>query len=112
VTVEFQGFSKFAQENVLLQSRGDVSVNVTLKAGDVKETVTVSAEASVVQFNTAKLETTVDSRLTNNLPRSFARRSSCAIRSGGGEKRLRFGEHAVPQLGAEPAARGRRPEFH
>ena len=71
VTVEFQGFSKFAQENVTLQSRGDVTVNAILRAGDVKETVTVSAESTAVQFNTAKLETTVDSKLTNNLPQVF-----------------------------------------
>jgi len=71
VTVEFQGFSKFVQENIVLQQRGDITVNATLRAGDVKETVTVSAEASIVQFNTAKLETTVDSKLTNNLPQIF-----------------------------------------
>lgn len=71
ITVEFQGFAKFVQENITLQQRGDVAVNATLRAGDVKETVTVSAEASVVQFNTAKLETTVDSRLVNNLPQIY-----------------------------------------
>ena len=31
----------------------------------------MAAEASTVQFNTAKLETTVDSHLTNNLPQVF-----------------------------------------
>jgi hypothetical protein len=71
VTVEFAGFSKFAQENIILQQRGDIAVNAVLKAGDVKETVTVSAEASVVQFNTSKLDTTVDSRLVNNLPQIY-----------------------------------------
>ena len=59
VAVEFSGFSKFVRENVLLQQRGDVTVNATLRAGDIKETVTVAAEANAVQFNTAKLETTV-----------------------------------------------------
>lgn len=68
---EFTGFSKFVQEKVNLQQRGDITVNATLKAGDVRETVTVAAEASVVQFNTAKLETTVDSKLTGNLPQLF-----------------------------------------
>ena len=71
ITVEFSGFSRFVQENIVVQQRGDISVNVVMKAGDVKETVTVSAEATAVQFNTAKLETTVDSKLTNNLPQYF-----------------------------------------
>ncbi len=71
ITVERQGFAKFVQEKITLQQRGDIAVIATLRAGDVKETVTVSAEASVVQFNTAKLETTVDSRLVNNLPQVY-----------------------------------------
>src|SRR5204863_7868223 len=69
--VEVQSFSKFVQGNVSLQQRADVTNNATLKAGDIKETVPVTAEASVVQFNTAKLETTVDSKLTNHLPQIF-----------------------------------------
>ncbi len=71
VAIEFSGFSKFVQENVLLQQRADVTVNATLKAGDLKETVTVTAEAIGVQFNTGKLETTVDSRLTNSMPQLY-----------------------------------------
>ncbi len=71
VTVEFAGFSKFLQENVNLQLRGDMTVNATLNAGDVRQSVTVSAEANVVQFNTAKLETTVDSKLTGSVPQLY-----------------------------------------
>lgn len=71
VSVELSGFTRFVQENILLQQRGDVTVNATLKAGDVKETVTVSAEANAVQFNTAKLETTVDSKLTSSVPQLY-----------------------------------------
>jgi hypothetical protein len=71
VSVEFSGFNKFVQENVLLQQRGDVTVNATLRAGDIKEAVTVAAEANVVQFNTAKLETTVDSKLTGSVPQLY-----------------------------------------
>ena len=71
LAVEIAGFSKFVQENIILQQRGDLAANVVLKAGDIKETVSVSAEASMVQFNTAKLDTTVDSKLTNNLPQIY-----------------------------------------
>lgn len=71
VTVELPGFTRFQQANIILQQRGDVAINAVLRPGDVKETVTVSAEASMVQFNTAKLETTVDSKLVNNLPQIY-----------------------------------------
>ncbi len=68
VTVESMGFSKFAQENINLVSRGDVTVNAALQVGNVTETVTVSATATTVQFNTGKLETTVDEVITRRLP--------------------------------------------
>lgn len=68
VSVELQGFSRFVQENVVLQSRSDVTVDAVLRPGDVREVVTVTDQASTVQFNTSKLETTVDSALVSNLP--------------------------------------------
>jgi hypothetical protein len=68
VNVEAKGFNKFSQTNIVLQSRADVTVDVALKAGDVIETVTVTGQASTVQFNTSKLETTIDQSLVSNLP--------------------------------------------
>ena len=68
VTVQLQGFQRFVQEKVLLLSRGDITVDAVMKPGDVRETVTVSDQAAQVQFNTSKLETTVDSALVSNLP--------------------------------------------
>ena len=63
VSVETPGFSRFVQENVPLASKGDITVDAMLKTGDVRETVTVAAEASRVQFATSKLETTVDTKM-------------------------------------------------
>lgn len=71
VTAEMAGFTKVQQKGITLQQRGDLSINMVLKPGDIKETVTVSAEASMVQFSNAKLDTTVDSKLTNNLPQIY-----------------------------------------
>lgn len=68
VTVTLQGFQKYVQENVFLQARADVTVDASLRPGDIREAVTVSDQASSVQFNTSKLETTVDSALVSNLP--------------------------------------------
>lgn len=71
VTVEYSGFSKFVQKDIILQQRGDIALNASLKLGDMKDAVTISAEASMVQFNTAKLDTTLDSKLVNNLPQIY-----------------------------------------
>jgi hypothetical protein len=68
VAVQFTGFTRFVQENVILQSRSDVTVDAILKPGDIREAVTVSDQVSTVQFNTSKLETTVSSALVSNLP--------------------------------------------
>src|SRR5215831_12730725 len=56
ITVESPGFAKFLQPNIPLAARGDITVDAVLKAGDVREVVTVSAEASQIQFTTSKLE--------------------------------------------------------
>ena len=68
VTVQFAGFQRFIQEKIVLHSRADITVDAVLRPGDVREAVTVSDQASTVQFNTSKLETTVDAALVSNLP--------------------------------------------
>ena len=68
VTVEMVGFAKFLQENVPLAARGDITVDAVLRTGSLTETVTVTAQASQVQFNTSKLDTTVESRISTGLP--------------------------------------------
>jgi hypothetical protein len=68
VTVQLQGFQRFIQEKIVLQSRGDITVDAVLRPGDVREAITVTDVAASVQFNTSKLETTVDSALVSNLP--------------------------------------------
>ncbi len=71
VIIEIAGFSKFVQENVIVQSRGDVTVNAALKPGSVQEQVTVTDTPVAVQFNTSKVELTVEQRLANTLPQLY-----------------------------------------
>ena len=68
VRVELAGFNAYVQENVRVQSRADVTVDAMLTPGEVQQTVTVSEQAVTVQFNTSKLESTVDATLVSNLP--------------------------------------------
>ncbi len=68
VTAELQGFSRAVQENVLVQTRGDVTVNFTLQPGAVVESVTVTASAVSIQFNTSTRELTIDRKMLMDLP--------------------------------------------
>jgi hypothetical protein len=68
VSAEFQGFSRQVHENVLVQTRADVTVNFGLKPGGTVETVTVTATAVSLQFNTSTRELTVDRKMLMDLP--------------------------------------------
>ena len=68
VTAEMDGFSKQVQDSVLVQTRADVTVNFALKPGALVETVTVSATAVTLQFNTTTRELTVDRKMLMDLP--------------------------------------------
>lgn len=71
LTVENTGFSKFVLEDINVPSRADLTLDATLKPGEVRETISVVAEAATLQLNTAKLETTVDQKLTQSLPQLY-----------------------------------------
>ncbi|MCC6590051.1 MAG: carboxypeptidase regulatory-like domain-containing protein [Bryobacterales bacterium] len=68
VSAELQGFAKQVQDGVLVQTRADVTVNFQLKPGAVVETVTVSAQAVTLQFNTSTRELTIDRKMLMDLP--------------------------------------------
>src|ERR1044071_7835252 len=53
LTVEMQGFRKFVQKNIVVQSRGDVTVDARLEIGSAAEAVTVEASPVSVSFNTS-----------------------------------------------------------
>jgi Carboxypeptidase regulatory-like domain len=68
IAAESPGFSRQLQEGVLVQTRADVTVNFSLKPGGLVETVTVSAQAVTLQFNTTTRELTVDRKMLMDLP--------------------------------------------
>ena len=108
VSVETPGFTKFVQGNVPLGSRGDITVDATLKTGDMRETVTVAAEASQVQFTTSKLETRVDTKLAEQLPQLYRSPFVLATLDPSVLKgRLQRRIQSLQQLGAGPLERRR-----
>ena len=68
ITVEMEGFRTFVQRNVAVQTRGDISVNATLEVGAVTETVTVEEAPVAVKFTTTTMETTLDTKMSEELP--------------------------------------------
>src|SRR5208337_4803956 len=69
ITVEMTGFTKFLQENILMQSGGNVTVNVGLKVGSVQNTVTVTETPIAVDFNSSNKDMTIDSTMAAEVPR-------------------------------------------
>lgn len=68
IVVEQAGFGRFIQRDVVVQVRGDVTVNVVLQVGAVSEKVEVVATAVALQFNTSTMAMTVDRKMLDDLP--------------------------------------------
>lgn len=68
LTVNMDGFRSYVQENILVQTRGDITVNAKLEVGGVTETVRVTEAPVAVQFNKTTMETTLDTKMSNSLP--------------------------------------------
>jgi hypothetical protein len=57
ISVELQGFKKFAQTGVRLDAAGKLTIDATLQTGELTETVTVAAESTLLQSDTAVRKT-------------------------------------------------------
>jgi Carboxypeptidase regulatory-like domain/TonB dependent receptor-like, beta-barrel len=66
--VEVEGFRAFVQENILVQTRADITVNAALEVGALAEVVTVEESPVAVSFNQTTMETTLDTKMANSLP--------------------------------------------
>src|SRR5256885_2170267 len=69
ITVEQPGFGTFVQENIVVQARGDVTVNAMLTTGAVQQNITVNEAPSAVQFNSSNRDLTIDSKMAAEIPR-------------------------------------------
>jgi hypothetical protein len=68
ISVQHEGFSRFVQRNVIVQVRGDVTVDIALKVGGVADTVTVTEAPPAVEFNTSTMSQTIDGKALHSLP--------------------------------------------
>jgi hypothetical protein len=69
LTVDATGFGKYVQERIQVQTRGDVTVNVTLTPGTVSQNVTITDAPSAVEFNSSNKDLTIDTTLAEETPR-------------------------------------------
>jgi hypothetical protein len=68
VTAKLDGFTTVVQRNVLVQARGDVTVDLMMKVAALAETVTVEHSPVAIQFNTSSKDLTLDQKAVQSLP--------------------------------------------
>jgi hypothetical protein len=68
VTTEKAGFQRSVSQGLQLQVAETSELNITLKVGDVQQTVEVTADATVVQADTADRGLTIDKARVENAP--------------------------------------------
>jgi hypothetical protein len=81
VTVEAGGFKASVEKGVEILINTVSSLNITLQPGDVKETVTVLADAPTIQTESSDQGTVVGTRQIEELPLSLASSSQSFLRS-------------------------------
>lgn len=64
----FSGFKKFLQYNIIVQQRGDITVDVKLELGTLSEQVTVEAAPISLELNTSSRDLTIETKMVRELP--------------------------------------------
>ena len=68
ISAEMPGFTKAAKDNLLVQTRADVTADFALKPGTVVESVDVTATAVALSFNSSTRDLTIDRKMLTDLP--------------------------------------------
>lgn len=68
VEAEAQGFKRFVRQGIPLELDRELRVDVRLETGAISDSVSVTAEAALVQTETGALSTTVENRQVTSLP--------------------------------------------
>src|SRR5438093_12438625 len=68
VSFTLQGFNTFRREGVELSGSFTATINADLKVGSLAETITVTGESPIVDVQSSKRETTLNSDVIRSLP--------------------------------------------
>ena len=63
LTIGHPGFRSYEQQNILVQTRSDITVDAKLEVGAVSETVRIEESPVSVNFNKTTMETTLDMKI-------------------------------------------------
>lgn len=91
VTAELAGFQTFKRPSVVVNVGSDVTVRIRLRVG-VQETITVAADAPVVETTRSSVASTVNRTLIENLPVNGRNFIDFAVTTPGVAKDSRFGD--------------------
>ncbi|MFZ1086053.1 MAG: TonB-dependent receptor, partial [Terracidiphilus sp.] len=83
VTAEKAGFRKLVQSGITLTVDQAATLNLTLQLGDVKEVITVTADAELINTTTAEIGTTVGEEAVVELPLNGRHTSDLVLLSAG-----------------------------
>jgi len=68
LSTQLPGFKKFTQQNILVQQRGDVTVDVKLEIGAISESITVDTTPVGLELNTSTRDLTIETKMVRELP--------------------------------------------
>ncbi len=68
IEITAAGFKRFIQQNVTVSTSSTVRIDVQLQLGQVSERIEVSASATTIQTDNAKVSTQVENKLVDELP--------------------------------------------
>ncbi len=68
IVVEFRGFKRYVRDGILLRVNDTLEIDIMLEIGDVGETMTVTADAPVLETTSGSMGQVVDSRRVAELP--------------------------------------------
>lgn len=68
LTLEVMGFKTSVHKNIIVQQRGDVTVDVKLEVGSHTDMVTITESPIRVEFNTTTRNLTLELKMVQNLP--------------------------------------------
>lgn len=66
--VSVSGFQSYSQKGIILEVNNNVTVNVVLHVGDINQTVSVSADASMIQTQSTSVSQVIDQNRVVELP--------------------------------------------
>src|SRR5260370_34646093 len=92
ITATMQGFKTFTQQNVNVDALQTFSVNISLPAGDVNESVTVTDAPPMLETSNATLGVTMEQEMYSALP---------VIQDGGGQRRATDFASLLPGVSAQ-----------